>query len=139
MGTTVRPNISPSNKYWISKHRYYELKHFCLQYPEWKSALDAIGTESFRNHYIKIHKDDRRIGDSTAGLAIMRADIEAKIKQIENVAWEADPELQKYIVQAVTEGTSYDYMQANGGIPCCRDVFYDRYRKFFWLLNTVRG
>lgn len=33
MATVIRPEISPKNKYWISKHRHYELKHFCLQYP----------------------------------------------------------------------------------------------------------
>ena len=39
----TRPELSKKNKYYISKHRYYELKHFCLQYPEWvekyKSAI----------------------------------------------------------------------------------------------------
>lgn len=30
--------LSERNPYYISKHRYYELKHFCLQYPEWEEA-----------------------------------------------------------------------------------------------------
>ena len=38
MGTNIRPEISERNPYWISKHRYYELKHFCLQYNGWASA-----------------------------------------------------------------------------------------------------
>lgn len=37
-----RAEVSKRNKYYISKHRYYELKHFCLQYPEWKHALDIL-------------------------------------------------------------------------------------------------
>lgn len=36
MATVIRPEISEKNKYWIGRHRYYELKHFCLQYSEWK-------------------------------------------------------------------------------------------------------
>lgn len=32
MGTTIRPELSEKNPYWIERHRYYELKHFCLQY-----------------------------------------------------------------------------------------------------------
>ena len=28
MSTTIRANISQNSKYWIEKHRYYELKHF---------------------------------------------------------------------------------------------------------------
>lgn len=26
MGTTIRPEISKKNRYWIDKHRYYECK-----------------------------------------------------------------------------------------------------------------
>lgn len=32
MATTIRPEVSKKSKYWIERHRYYELKHFCLQY-----------------------------------------------------------------------------------------------------------
>ena len=45
MATVLRSELSSKNKYYIDKHRYYELKHFCLQYPEWKRAyayLDDI-------------------------------------------------------------------------------------------------
>ena len=41
MATVIRPEISTKNKYWISKHRHYELKHFRLQYPEWKRIYSA--------------------------------------------------------------------------------------------------
>ena len=27
MATTIRPELSEKNPYWIEKHRYYELKH----------------------------------------------------------------------------------------------------------------
>ena len=50
MSTLVRPVLSKRNKYYISKHRYYELKHFCLQYPEWKEEYAnlamSIGADS---------------------------------------------------------------------------------------------
>lgn len=36
MGNIIRAEVSENNPYWIEKHRYYELKHFCLQYPTWK-------------------------------------------------------------------------------------------------------
>ena len=42
MGTTLRAELSEKNPYWIEKHRYYELKHFCLQYPIWKKAYAAL-------------------------------------------------------------------------------------------------
>lgn len=37
-----RAELSKKNPYYISKHRYYELKHFCRQYDEWKRALVRI-------------------------------------------------------------------------------------------------
>ena len=42
MATEIRPELSEKNPYWIGKHRYYELKHFCLQYPIWKKAYNAL-------------------------------------------------------------------------------------------------
>ena len=48
MGTTLRAELSEKNPYWIEKHRYYELKHFCLQYPIWKKAYSAL--DSFKDY-----------------------------------------------------------------------------------------
>lgn len=42
MGTTIRAKISSNNKWWISRHRYYELKHFCMQYWDWKKEIEAL-------------------------------------------------------------------------------------------------
>lgn len=42
MGTNIRSNLSRKNRYWISRHRYYELKHFCLQYSEWLTEYRSI-------------------------------------------------------------------------------------------------
>ena len=42
MSVKVRSELSKKNKYWIERHRYYELKHFCLQYPIWKKAYAAL-------------------------------------------------------------------------------------------------
>lgn len=42
MGTVIRAEISKKGKWWISKHRYYELKHYCLQYKEMKEELESL-------------------------------------------------------------------------------------------------
>ena len=34
-----KPELSEKNPYHLSRHRYYELKHFCFQYPEWKKNI----------------------------------------------------------------------------------------------------
>jgi hypothetical protein len=77
-------------------------------------------------------------GDPTAKRAIAKAHYMEKIKLIEKIAMEADVYLYKYILKAVTEGYSYTYLKTKLGIPCGRDMYYDRYRKFFWLLDKTR-
>lgn len=42
MGNIIRAEVSEKNPYWIEKHRHYELKHFCLQYPIWKKAYSSL-------------------------------------------------------------------------------------------------
>lgn len=49
MAHDIRPEVSQKNPFWIGKHRYYELKHFCLQYPIWKRARSSLdGLSSVR-------------------------------------------------------------------------------------------
>ena len=124
MGTAIRAEISSKNKYWITKHRHYELKHFCLQYPDWK----------------KTHSDlrDTVVPLSIAKRVAMRAIYSKNIELIEKTAREADPYLYDYIIKGVTEGKSYTYMRTVLNIPCGKDMYYDRYRKFFWLLSKSR-
>lgn len=66
MATVIRPELSENNKYWISKHRYYELKHFCLQYPEWKSLYDEFSDVTVPLSMIESAPTDNLPGDPTA-------------------------------------------------------------------------
>lgn len=139
MGTVIRPEISERNKYWIDKHRYYELKHFCLQYPVWKNTYAAFDNTGIPLSMIEKVSTSNMPGDPTGKRAIMRAYYKEKIDMIERVASETDQYLYKYILKAVTEGVSYTYLRTKLDMPCGRDMYYDRYRKFFWLLSKTRG
>ena len=44
----------------------------------------------------------------------------------------------EYILKAVTEELSYTYLKSKLKIPCGRDMYYDRYRRFFWILSNSR-
>ncbi len=139
MGTDTRPELSSRNKYWIERHRYYELKHFCLQYPIWKQAHAALDSLSRRPNDLAIFvRSDNVHGDPTAKCAESRLYFSDRMKMIEQAAIKADPDLYTYILIAVTEGLSYETLKMCHGIPCCRDVYYDRYRRFFWLLDKER-
>ncbi len=49
---------------------------------------------------------------------------------IENIAAEADESLAEYLIKGITEGWSYDILKARMNIPCCKDVYYNVYRRF---------
>lgn len=138
MATLIRPEISLGNKYWISKHRHYELKHFCLQYPEWKKKYEEMRDMCLTATIWDRMPSSNNPGDLTAKYAIKQAYYSNKIKMIEQAALEADEYLWSYILKAVTEGLSYTYLKSQMEIPCSKDTYYDRYRRFFWLLNEVR-
>lgn len=139
MATMIRPEISEKNKYWIDKHRHYELKHFCLQYPEWKRAYSEFSDVTIPLSMIDKTPTSNMPGDPTAKRAMMRAYYSDKIDLIEKVALETDSYLHSYILKAVTEGLSFTHLKTKLNIPCGRDMYYDRYRRFFWLLSKARN
>jgi hypothetical protein len=136
MATMIRPEISKDNKYWIDKHRHYELKHFCLQYPEWKKTYNGSPNIS-----LSTTDEVSRNGahsDPTFKEVIRRKRYLERIELIEQIAREADRDLHNYILKGVTEGLSYVNLKHKFGIPCSKDTYYDRYRRFFWLLDKTR-
>lgn len=138
MGAVVRAEVSMKNRYWIDKHRHYELKHFCLQYPNWKKTYLELSDPSIPLSTIERFPSSNLPGDPTSKRAIMKARYSEKIDLIEDAAKKADGYLYKYIIKAVTENLSFNYMKAKYDIPCGRDMYYDRYRKFFWILDDLR-
>ena len=138
MATVIRAKISEKNKYWICKHRHYELKHFCLQYPYWKKKYKSLDESNITITKYETFPSSNALADITAARAIKKAQIKEKIELIERTAKEADPDIYQYILKAVTEGLSYTYLSTAMDIPCGRDMYYNRYRKFFWLLSEAR-
>ena len=139
MGTTIRPELSEKNKYWIEKHRYYELKHFCLQYPIWKKAYLSLDGFSKRPIDLAVLSKTNTHGDPVAKCVEARSFYFERMGIIEQTVIATDASLSSYILKAVTEGISYDHLKARLEIPCSRDIYYDLYRRFFWLLNKSRN
>lgn len=142
MGTNTRPELSEKNQWWINKHRYYELMHFCRQYPDWQKQLRDLdgmppvspaGQERIRGGYTP---------DPTAAYAEARQYLADRINLVRNAAYEAcDHQFwYTFLVEAVTENISYDKLEAGAGImPVSRDKWYIVYRRFFWTLDKMRG
>ena len=134
----VRPELSQNNPNWISRHRYYELKHFCLQYYVWKQQYNDINISlrSVTTDSSAVVKSE--VGNLTEDLALSRLYYKERMELIERTAEETDPIIGRYIFVGVTEGVSYEIINARQAIPCSKDEYYDLYRKFFWLLSEAR-
>ena len=138
MATTIRPEVSMKNRYYIDKHRHYELKHFCLQYPKWKKAyIDSLDVDVPMS-MIDGSQASEGVYDPKSSRALTRAYYSKRMQMLEQVAKDADKYLWFYILKAVTEGLSYTYLRTKLDIPCGKDMYYDRYRRFFWLLSEIR-
>lgn len=137
--STVRPELSKKNKYWIDKNRFYELKYFCLQYPLWKQAYELLDGLHICSYDITNVSKTNVTEDPIGKCVDERSTYFERMKVIEQAAIKADPYLASYILKAVTQGFSYTYLKSRLEIPCSRDTYYDRYRRFFWLLNKSRN
>lgn len=139
MATVVRPEITSKSDYWIDKHRHYELKHFCLQYPKWKKAYSDLTESSISASKLERESSTNIPSDPTAKCAMKKAYYLERIAMIEQAAKKADTELSEYLLKGITEELSYTYLKTRMGIPCGKDKYYNRYRKFFWILSETRN
>ena len=134
----MRGIVQKSNKYYLPKHRFYELYHYCLQYPEWLSEYNSIG------HASAIRMDGEGggsgTGDPTYTAAERRLVLRERLDEIEKAAAAADPQLSRWILMAVTqEHASYAYLRNVYGMPCGRKMFYDRRRRFYWIMAKMKA
>ena len=130
-----RSELSPSNKYWIPKYRYLELKNFCLQFPDWEKQRKEI---SFLKAKTEISSSGE-ISNPTEKLAIILEAAQSKIDLIVSTAYLADEELAKWLLIGITKGYTYEYLRYKLEMPAGRSMYYDRYRRFFWLLDKKRN
>lgn len=136
-GVMPLPNVRDTSlkKYGISPHRFKELYHFCLQYNEWKDELE-YKCDTVKSIEITDMPSAHSNSDATQNLAMRRVELRRKCELIEQTAIETDVDLYQYILKAVTnEGITYKYLSTVMGIPCGKDMFYDRRRRFYWLLS----
>lgn len=131
------PKVKPlsENKYEINKHRFYELYHFCMQYNDWKTELKNINS-TVKSPRLSGGGTSHGGEDQTLKLANRRMLLQEKCEAIEQSAIEADADLYPYILIGVTnEYATYKYLKTVEHIPCGKDMYYDRRRKFYYLLS----
>lgn len=129
--------LSKKNPNWIEHYRYLELKNFCLQYPKWCDAVRAFDSMSKRPGDIDIFRCKN--GKSPVErCAEAREFYQKRIEMIQKAAETAADDLAIYILSGVTTGDSYETVNARMDVPCCRETYYEAYRRFFYILNDLR-
>ena len=139
MSNELKPELSARNPYWLERHRYYELKHFCLQYPCWQKTLSLMDGYSGESRPVCPTRGGTLPGDPTHTAAEARAYCLDRIEMVKRAAMETDEVLGNYILLAVTHGYSYNTMSMRHNLPCCRETWYALYRRFFWTLSGLRN
>ena len=123
--------------YGISKHRYQELKAFCLQYGEKKNKI-RYGLSSVQNNGTPAGGG---VGRPTERQAIDNEQYKKDCLMIEEAAVRANPGIWKYILKSVTLGLPYEFIEYDeelGRIPMCRRDFYGTRKKFYAILNELK-
>ncbi len=130
-------NVRPLNskRYEISRNRFWELYYRCLQYDEWKEELKHL-TDTLKSIQVTDMPHGTGIGDPTKNLAIRREDLSRQCEIIEETTKEADAEIWEYILKGVTDASaSYNYLRTVMNIPCGRNYYHTKRRKFYYLLS----
>lgn len=127
----TRPELSSKSPYYISKHRYYELKHFCMRYEEFEKRVLYLRS--------LLPKGTSEYSDPIGDAAALIAECTSAMKMIEGSAVKADSILSTFIFESAVKGLSYDVLRARKPIPCGRDYFYERMRRFFYILSIEKG
>ena len=137
MNNQQRAELSKKNPYWIPREKYYELLYFSRQYwtmkQEKKELLRTYPTISYDANYT--------ISDISNPVekAVCRVSyLTDMMKLIEDTIKEVDPDIYKWLLNGVTTDKSYEYLNHKMGLPMSRSAYYERYRKYFFLLSKKR-
>ncbi len=122
--------------YKLRKYEFLHVYYYCLRYNEWRDEL-AYKTDTVKSIEISdAPRGSGNEGNATEDLAIRRAMLSKNCEVLEQTAIEADADLYQYIIKAATnEHITYDYLKLIMDIPCSRNTWYQRRRKFYWLMS----
>ena len=128
-------------EYDLTNFAYRELFYFCMQYHEYKREIEMIlNSGGGSATYYQAGRISGGRSDSTAYKAMRVKYLKDKCEMIEQTALAVDPDIYQPLLKNVTMGVTYEHMKAcDIEILCGRRQFYEKRRKFFYLLNLKRG
>lgn len=124
--------------YGISKHRYDELKAFCLQYDEKKSKINRSVGAVINDGMPKSNYKENPLENN----AIRNVSYQKDCEMIEKAAIAASSEIYPYIIKSVTNDLSYQFIEYDeklGRIPIGKTDFYGYRRLFYHYLDQIKS
>ena len=102
---------------------------FCRCYPQWLAEL-SVCDSSCAIRYDKDRVQTSNNYDPTETLGIRRAELEAKIKVVEDAAAIAarDEVIRELLILGVTHGLSYNTLKTRYNIPCGLNQYHESRR-----------
>lgn len=97
-----------------------------MQYKEWEEEYKSLDGLSHAPAF-----------DPTGEIAVRMELLSRKMKYVREAATASDEYLAPWIFRSVTTGATFTTFEAEG-VPFGRDMFYDRLRKFFYILDKLR-
>lgn len=119
----------------LSKHEFYTVYHFALQYPQWVDEYNSLADTARCIRYDKDRVQASVTPDMVEKAAISRAELKDKMTIVEDTARECGDDLGIYILRAVTtEGATFNYLKTYMHMPYEQTAYYKARRRFYYLL-----
>ena len=120
--------------YSLTPARKKTVTAFAREYPFWVRDYNLITHTKKSQRMGDMRTKTNEIGRPTEKLAIRRVSLLKKMVMIEQTAASVDPVIQKYLLRGVTEGRPFEKLLADG-LCMSRNTYYDRRRKFYYVLS----
>lgn len=126
--------LNEKNKYYIPREDYLTAIHYSLRYPRWLEEVNAAADTSMAIRYDSEKVQTSGGYDSTSEAAMRIAEINDKIKLIDNIINLVADDLAYWLRLGVCYGFNFNQLK-NKGLPCERDVYYLVRKKYYYELS----
>lgn len=126
--------LNEKNKYYIPREDYLTAIHYSLRYPRWLEEVNAAADTSMAIRYDSEKVQTSGGYDSTSEAAMRIAEINDKIKLIDNIINLVADDLAYWLRLGVCYGLNFHQLK-NKGLPCERDVYYLVRKKYYYELS----
>lgn len=123
--------LSRKSKYYLPKETFLTVVHYCKQYPLWADEIrhtaDTRGALTYDKDRVQTSNDY----DPTSSTAMRLAEVSAKKEAVDQVAVDVGGVIAEWLILGVCYGVPF-FQLRDKGIPCGKDMYYDRRRKFYF-------